>query len=136
MAKANLALAVAESGQLEGARSLFEASLPAHRKAYAEHDTSLLYYLNNYSNLLLQLKDYRSARPLLEQALRGFTEQNGPDDLITLVTAYNLATAARELGDVTFARSLLSQVSQRGQCVLPSGHPLLEAAHDLRKTLG
>ena len=121
----NLALALQDLGDYQGAKVLLEKAMKSDEKNFGkDHPTTAV----SYSNLALVLKDlgdYQGAKELLEKATKSDEKNFGKDHPTTAVNYSNLATVLQDRGDYQDALDLAHRALDILKKTLPEGHPYI-----------
>lgn len=116
---AQLAPALGETGRVDDALALHAWSVDAMRSTFGALDDRTLRGVSNHGALLVNLKRFAEAVPMLEEAERVCLATVGPDSDATITVMNNLATAYGEIGRHEEARerlrtAYLFQLEERG----------------------
>ncbi|HEX5727378.1 MAG TPA: toll/interleukin-1 receptor domain-containing protein [Longimicrobiaceae bacterium] len=133
---ADLAIILAERGNLVGAQDLEERALEARRRTLGSEHPDTLVSMNNRALTLSVQGDYATAKELQEQVLEIRKRTLGEEHPDTLIAMNNLAITLRGLGNYVGAQALREQVLELGRRTLGEEHPYtLGAMHNLAVTL-
>ncbi|GAA3290416.1 hypothetical protein GCM10020218_060970 [Dactylosporangium vinaceum] len=121
------AQALADRGDLAGARAVLESAVNAGRPGLAGGDPELLSTMRQLAALQVRAGDHMSARRVLEEAVEA-GNQRGESDPLALLLAYDLAVVATELGNRYVARTNFGRVARFGPAALGPAHPAVEHA--------
>ncbi|MFB9410371.1 tetratricopeptide repeat protein [Dactylosporangium matsuzakiense] len=121
------AQALADRGDLAGARAVLESAVNAGRPGLAGGDPELLSTMRQLAALQVRAGDHMSARRVLEEAVES-GNQRGESDPLALLLAYDLAVVATELGNRYVARTNFGRVARFGPAALGPAHPAVEHA--------
>lgn len=121
---------LAMSGDFEGARPHFEASLRI-RRLTDPHGIDVAMALGSLGNLAQVERRFADARVLLEDALVRFEAISGPAGPYVEATLGNLAANATSRGDLDEARRLLRRRIELVTVHRGEDHPSLGTAHNL-----
>jgi tetratricopeptide (TPR) repeat protein len=105
----NLALLLADQGDLAGARQLHERALAIREKALGAGHPDTAESLNNLALLLKDQGELAGARPLFERALAIYEKVLGPHHPSTATGLNNLALLLQDEGDLAGARPLFER---------------------------
>ncbi|WP_250030737.1 tetratricopeptide repeat protein [Paractinoplanes maris] len=128
------ARALAEAGDLAGARTVLDRAVEAGRPALAEGDPELLETMRQLAGLHAASGDPQAARRLLEEAA-SVTQRLGDTDPLTVMLAYDLAVVADQLANRHVARTHFTEVARSGPAAFGEDHWTVERARTyLRST--
>lgn len=131
-AKGNLAVALWQLGDLDGAHALFEEVLESREHSLNEDHPDLVAARHNLAMTSYQLGDLEGARALQEDVLRARESalSGGHPDLLS--ARQNLGVTLWQIGDLDRALALFEQVHEARAYALPDDHvDLLKAKLNL-----
>jgi hypothetical protein len=114
--------ALAESGDLDGARALLERAVEIARSQLAQGDADLLATMRQLADVHMRADDPMAARRTLEEALEAGIRLGDADPLV-LMLSYDLGLVAEELANRHVARTNFTRVAEFGPSVLGAAHP-------------
>jgi tetratricopeptide (TPR) repeat protein len=123
VANSNLALTLAEMGQLDLAKSLQEHLLLDCERKYGHHDPRVLTLKNNLASSLWELGYLERARTLYKVVLDVRRKLYGETHPETLVCIVNLASVIHEMGDLEQAKAYYEVAISNYRQSLGSDHP-------------
>ena len=119
----NLAAALQDLGDYNGARTLLEKAVDLTQKKYGPNHPATGITYSNLATVLRDLGDYSGARTLLEKAVDLAETNFGPYHSTTALWYSNLATVRRDLGDYAEARALLEKAVDVDEKIFGPDHP-------------
>ena len=132
-----LAAAMTHTGDVAGARVLYEDLLPQGIAAEGEDSTGVLVLQTNLAALLAdKLNDWAAARPLYEAVVVGKTAKYGAEYDSTLRSRTRLAIALEKLGEVAAAQREYDALLAGFTAARGARHPgTVNAQHGLARLL-
>ena len=121
----NIALALQDLGDLDGAKTLLTAALESDQKNFEPGHPSIAISQSNLALVLQDLGDLDGAKHLLTAALKSDQQNFEPGHPSIAISQSNLATVLQYLGDLDGAKTLLTEALQSNQKNLDPGHPLI-----------
>ncbi|MFO0887852.1 MAG: serine/threonine-protein kinase [Isosphaeraceae bacterium] len=121
--KCNLATAYSHAGRLTDAEPLVRAAVDGARLTYGPDHPQILPYMNEQARVNWLMRRFSESVSLYEESLRLARKHKGDDDLVTLVTAYNLAANYRDAGRLADAERLIAAWLPRGIAKLGLRNP-------------
>ena len=132
----NLAIALADLGDVAGAAELHRQVLDARRRLLGPEHPDTLSSMNNLAETLRALGDAAGAAELHRQALDAQRRLLGPEHPATLSSMNNLAATLADLGDAAGAAELHRQVlDARRRLLGPEQPATLSSMNNLATTL-
>ena len=122
------AQALAESGDLAGARAVLERAVELGKINLAEDDPDVLLTACQLGSLLRKADDPAAARRVLEEAYAAGQWRLGDAAALMLRISHDLGVVAEELGNRHEARKAFGRVSELGPGVLGADHWLVARA--------
>jgi tetratricopeptide (TPR) repeat protein len=119
----NLALVLADQGDLDGARTLLERALTIFEGRLGPDHPDTANSLNNLAGVLHEQGDLDTARTLYERALAIYEARLGKDHPATGRILSNLALVLAGQGDLDRARTLLERALAIWEARVGANHP-------------
>jgi tetratricopeptide (TPR) repeat protein len=122
-AMSDLAIALQDAGDFDGALPLFEEVLAVARSIYGDDHPGTLTSINNLANMHSDMGDHDLALPLHTEALAGRRRLLGDEDPDTLFSINNLAAMHSDMGNHGPALPLCEEALAGRRRVLGNAHP-------------
>jgi hypothetical protein len=122
------AQALAQSGDVPGARLTLEHAVELGRSKLGEDDPDVLATLHQLARLHQRSDDPMAARRVLEEAYAAGQWRLGDSDPLMLEISFDLGVVAEELGNRHEARKAFGRVAGPGAAILGASHWAVERA--------
>jgi tetratricopeptide (TPR) repeat protein len=119
----DLAMALQDAHDFEGALPLFEEVMAMQRRIHGDDDRSTLSSINNLATLHIDTGDYDLALPLLTEALAGRRRIMGDEHPDTLSSINNIGNLHSVMGHQDLALPLYEEALDVRRRVLGNAHP-------------